>query len=326
MRTVWLASYPKSGNTWMRMMIGALAVPEGGEIDINSLSPPDGIATARVTFDFHTLVDSSLLTFDEIDRLRPAVYAAGAAGLRDEDSNAEPGEAARARFVKTHDAYTRLTDGAALLGGRRGADGAVLIVRDPRDVAPSLAHHNSLSLDDAIARMCDVADAACARPDRCATQLRHRLLGWSGFAESWLTQTDLPVVVVRYEDMQSDPAAALGRVMDFAGDPRPAEALARAAALTDFAELQRLEAATGFREAPPRATGGFFRRGEAGAWTEELTPAEAARIEAAHGVMMGRLGYQTGGRRPAAASRSAKHPGRGASGGAAARKRRVASP
>jgi aryl sulfotransferase len=313
MRTIWLASYPKSGNTWMRMMIGALAVPEGGEVDINSLSPPDGIATARVTFDYHTLVDSSLLTYDEIDRLRPAVHAAGAAGLRDEDNKAEPRESARARFVKTHDAYTPLMDGAPLLGGRRGAGGAVLIVRDPRDVAPSLAHHNSLSLDDAIARMCDVADAACARPDRCAAQLRHQLLGWSGFAESWQSQTDLPIVVVRYEDMRSDPAAALGRVMDFADDPRPAEALARAAALTDFAQLQRLEAATGFREAPPRAKGGFFRRGEAGAWREELTPDEAARIEAAHGAMMARLGYDFGDRTPAVASPSANPSDRGQS-------------
>ncbi len=313
MRTLWLASYPKSGNTWMRMMIGALAVPEGGEVDINNLSPPDGIATARVTFDYHTLIDSSLLTYDEIDRLRPAVHAAGAAGLRDEDNKAEPGESARARFVKTHDAYTLLVDGAPMLGGRRGADGAVLVVRDPRDVAPSFAHHNNLSLDEAIARMCDAADAMCDRPDRCAIQLRQQLLGWSGFAESWLSQTDLPILVVRYEDMQTDPAAALGRVMDFAGDPRADEALARAAALTDFAQLQRLEAETGFREAPPRAKGGFFRRGEAGAWREELTPDEASRIEAAHGAMMGRLGYDVAGRPSAAASRPANPPGRGQS-------------
>jgi hypothetical protein len=313
MRTVWLASYPKSGNTWMRMMIGALAVPEGGEVDINNLSPPDGIATARVTFDYHTLVDSSLLSYDEIDRLRPAVHAAGAAGLRDEDNKAEPGESARARFVKTHDAYTLLADGTPMLGGRRGADGAVLIVRDPRDVASSFAHHNNLGLDEAIARMCDPADAMCDRPDRCATQLRQQLLGWSGFAESWLSQTDLPIFVVRYEDVQSDPAATLGRVMAFADDPRPAEALARAAALTDFARLQRLEAATGFREAPPRAKGGFFRRGEAGAWREELTLDEAARIEAAHCAMMARLGYDFGDRTPGAASPSANPPGRGQS-------------
>jgi hypothetical protein len=292
MRAVWLASYPKSGNTWMRMLIGALAVPEGGEVDINELPERGGIASGRPAFDFHTLVDSSLLTYDEIDRLRPAVYAAQAAGLHDEDDAAEALEAgAKTRFVKTHDAYTRLPDGAPLLGGRQGSDGAVLIVRDPRDVAPSLANHSAVGLDEAIARMGDRAGAMCAQPDRLANQLRQQLLGWSGFADSWLAQTDLPTVVLRYEDMQSDPAAALRRVMDFAGDPRPAEALARAAALTDFDRLQRQEAESGFREAPTRAKRGFFRRGQAGAWKDELTLDQAARIEAAHGAMMQRLGY-----------------------------------
>lgn len=292
MRTVWLASYPKSGNTWMRMMIGALAAPEDGEADINALPERGGIASARLAFDYHTLVDSSLLTYDEVDRLRPAVHAAQAAGLHDEDDAAGRLESAKARFVKTHDAYTGIPDGAALLGGRRGADGAVLIVRDPRDVAPSVANHSAIDLDAAIEQMCDPAFALCAQPDRGAIQLRQQLLDWSGFVESWLAQTDLPTIVLRYEDMLADPAAALGRVMDLAGDPRPAEALARAASLTDFARLQRLEAETGFREAWPQAKGGFFRRGEAGAWADELTPGQAARIEAAHGPMMRCLGYE----------------------------------
>ena len=292
MRTVWLASYPKSGNTWMRMMIGALSASETDEVDINDLPQPGGIASARVVFDYHTLLDSSLLTYDEIDRLRPAVHAARAAGSRDEEDDAQPRESASARFVKTHDAYTQLPDGTPMLGGRRGADGAVLIVRDPRDVAPSFGHHNNLGLDEAITQMCDGADAMCARPDRCAIQLRQQLLGWSGFAESWLGQTDLPTLMLRYEDMQRDPATTLGQVMDFAGDPRPAETLSRAAALTDFDRLQRQEAQTGFREAPFRASKGFFRRGQAGAWKDELTPDQAARIEAAHGPMMQRLGYE----------------------------------
>ena len=46
------------------------------------------------------------------------------------------------RFVKVHDAYTLTPKGEPLLAGRRGADGAIVIVRDPRDVAPSLANHN----------------------------------------------------------------------------------------------------------------------------------------------------------------------------------------
>ena len=229
------------------------------------------------------------------------------------DDDAAPLGLASARFVKTHDAYTRLVDGAPLLAGRQGADGAVLIVRDPRDVAPSLSHHGALGLDACITAMADPAYALRGELDRGSNQLRQQLRGWSGFIESWLAQTDLPTIVVRYEDMLTDPAAALGQVMDLAGDPKPVEALARAVALTQFAQLQRQEAEAGFRERWPGAKTGFFRRGEAGAWKDELTPDQAARIEAAHGAMMRRLGYETADTSALAAAAGASAAGQGES-------------
>ncbi len=60
-RTVWLASYPKSGNTWMRMLIANLWSKDA-PADINDLPERGGIASARATFDYLTLVDSGLLT------------------------------------------------------------------------------------------------------------------------------------------------------------------------------------------------------------------------------------------------------------------------
>jgi aryl sulfotransferase len=292
MRTIWLASFPKSGNTWMRMMIGALAAPDDADIDINALPERGGITSGRPPFDYHTMIDSSLLSFDEIDRLRPGVYAAQAAGWRDDDDPEQGLQAGSdARFVKSHDGYTYLADGAPLLAGARGADGVVLIVRDPRDVAPSFANHSSTSLDEAIKTMGDPNGSFCGHPDRQAIQLRQQLLGWSGFSASYLDQRDIPLLLVRYEDMQADAAAELGRVMAFAGDPRPPEALARAAELAAFDRLKQKEAETGFREAPSRVAAGFFRRGQSGAWKDELTAEQAAQIEADHAPMMRRLGY-----------------------------------
>jgi aryl sulfotransferase len=66
----------------------------------------------------------------------------------------------------------------------------------------------------------------------------------------------------------------------------------RAVAFADFAELKKQELDKGFREAPrPQAGGNFFRRGVAGGWRDELSPEQVARIEAEHGPMMRRLGY-----------------------------------
>ena len=91
MRTIWLASYPKSGNTWFRMLVANLSSIDGQPADINDLPERGGIASARVTFDHVTMIDSGLLTADEIDCLRPRVYEALARGAEEED---EPQETA----------------------------------------------------------------------------------------------------------------------------------------------------------------------------------------------------------------------------------------
>lgn len=294
MRTIWLASYPKSGNTWFRMLVANLSATDK-PVDINGLPERGGIASARAPFDFLTLIDSGLLTHDEIDALRPRVYEALARGELDDEYDAAP-EQEQVRFVKSHDAYTHTSGGEPLLGGARGADGAILVVRDPRDVAPSLANHNRTSLDEAIAFMADPAAGFCVKPGRLHNQLRQQLPGWSGYIESWLGQTDIPVHLIRYEDMQAETEAVFGRALAFAGRHAEDEQIRRAVAFARFDELQRQEQDKGFREAPrPHAGGQFFRRGIAGAWRDELTAEQVARIEAAHAPMMRELGYDLSG-------------------------------
>ena len=46
-RTIWLASYPKSGNTWFRMLVANLSAKDGKPVDINDLPERGGIASAR---------------------------------------------------------------------------------------------------------------------------------------------------------------------------------------------------------------------------------------------------------------------------------------
>ena len=165
-------------------------------------------------------------------------------------------------------------------------------MRDPRDVAPSLANHNRSSIDAAIAFMDDAQAAFCVAPGRQHNQLRQQLPGWSGHVTSWLDQADIPTLLVRYEDMQADAASQLRRVLNFGGRPASEEEIARAVGFADFSRLRAQEQEKGFREAPrPYAGGNFFRRGEAGVWREELTPEQVGRIEAAHAPMMRRLGY-----------------------------------
>lgn len=287
-KTIWLASYPKSGNTWMRIMIGCLALPEGAPVDINALEGQGGITSARRVFDGFFLTDSTLLTHDEIDRLRPRLYEALASDLTEsEDTGSLP-----VRFVKAHDAYTNNSDGVPLLAGARGAAGAIVIVRDPRDIVASLASHLDYTLDAAIGFMDNPAAAFCGGLNQAQPQMRQKLLRWHEHAASWLDQRDIPIHLVRYEELKRAPVEVFVRAMRFAGVEVSAEGAASVVERTSFASLQNQEQARGFAERPRGLAGpNFFRRGEAGAWARELSGNQIAEVERAHGAMMVRLGY-----------------------------------
>lgn len=299
-RTIWLASYPKSGNTWFRMMVANLSAKDGKPIDINHPPGLVAAASARGPFDYRSLIDSSLLTHDEIDCLRPRVYEELARD-GDDDEYDEPEDGPPVRFVLVHDAYALTPKGEPMLAGRRGADGAILIVRDPRDVAPSLANYKRTSIDTAIALMNNEQLDEQFNPNSLQPLFRQRPRDWSGHARSWLEQADIPVCLVRYEDMKADTIGVFRHALDFAGRPASDDDIRRAVAFADFTELRRQEQKKGFGGLPlPHLGGKFFRRGEAGGWRDELSAEQVARIEAAHAPMMLRLGYGPAGAVPLA--------------------------
>ena len=292
---VWLASYPKSGNTWMRILFNGLWRDAGETVDINEISDSGGIASNRAMFDQTLLIESGLLTYDEIDLLRPRLYEELARrGRRGWDEEDGGHSSAPERFVKVHDAYTNTSTGEPLLGGARGARGAIVIVRDPRDVVPSVANHMHFSIDRAVRFVNDPTTTMSIGAGFQQQQLRQTLLDWSGHVASWLDQADIPVHLVRYEDLKRDTAGTLAAALRFVALEASEEMIARAVAQASFANLQAQELQKGFAEWTRAKRGPelFFRRGETGAWRAELSAEQVGAIERCHGAMMTRLGYE----------------------------------
>jgi len=270
----WLASYPKSGNTWFRAFLCNLRADQNAPIDINEIET-GSIASARGWIDEVLGFDTSDLLADEVERLRPFVYQWCA--TYDEVS-----------YHKIHDAYTFVAEGEPLVS-REGTRGALYIVRNPLDVAHSLANHMSCSIDEAIARMGDESFRFSGRAAFFG-QVRQRVGSWSSHVASWTECTDIDCEVIRYEDMLADPFATFSRAAHFLELPSDPDRLHKAIRFASFEELSRQEAAHGFVERPPNASA-FFRRGTAGSWTEELTPAQVRRVIDDHGAMMSAHGY-----------------------------------
>lgn len=273
----WLASYPKSGNTWMRLLLAAYYNEKDDLLDINTAGVTNGIASSRRRFDEILGVDSADLTQGEVACLLPHVFEEMTRFHR------------LPQWIKVHDAQTLMDDGRWLFPPSASRK-AIYLVRNPLDVGVSRAFHDghedmTMSID----KLCDPAAAIGGGGKQ---QLRQRLGDWSHHVESWVDQTAIPVLVVKYEDMLADTARELARVISFvfpdeAIDPARIE---NAVAQTAFGRLQTIEASEGFREKTPRQKS-FFREGKAGGWKDHLSPEHVDRIIHCHGKVMRRCGY-----------------------------------
>lgn len=275
-RIIWLASYPKSGNTWMRMVLGQLLEQRMPGTDINNLALKDGVSDSRLEFDDIVGVNAGDLSHDQVDNLRPRVFEHLSR------------EAKRTLFVKVHDAY-QLTSRGDPLFPRAATRGVVHIVRNPLDVAVSLAHYLNTSADKAVAILCDAAFAWYQQTDTQCEKLRLQISDWSGHAEGWLS-APLPRLTLSYEDMLAAPDATFARVARFCGIEVQEADLQQALEACRFTRLQALESQQRFAETP-RGARRFFRSGKSGDWRQSLSQAQARRIVESQGAMMARLGY-----------------------------------
>lgn len=276
-KIIWLASYPKSGNTWMRVLLTNYLRNSDTPADINKL---DGgpIASARIWFDEWAGVEASSLNDTVIERLRPDVYRCMA------------GESPDTLYMKVHDAWGR-TDRGETLFPADVTSGVVYVLRNPLDMAKSCAHHWGLDIYKAVENMCNPEFAATRSPGGLSDQLRQRMLSWSGHVRSWLDESGLPVHIVRYEDLRRNTEATFCEVVRFCGLPYDETRVLKAVAFSDFHELQRQEHTNGFRERLAQASGPFFRQGRTDSWRDELPPPLVKRLIEVHAELMRRFGY-----------------------------------
>ena len=274
----WLASYPKSGNTWVRLALWSLK-NGGAPIDFSDRLDFGHIATSRPGFERALGIESSDLSREEIANLRPSSY----------ETRAEA--ATTPLFCKVHDGCDRTPAGVPLFPPETTL-GVIHIVRDPRDVALSFAHHTGWTVDRTIAFMAKPYWSQPPQQSWLDDHLPFLLPDWSSHAESWLGAPGRqPPLLVRYEDLLTDPLAGLDRMARYIGWPSDEALLERTVAATRFQTLREAEQRQGFIERTRRADR-FFRRGEAGSWRGSLSEAQARRIETDHATLMVRLGYR----------------------------------
>lgn len=268
----WLASYPKSGNTWVRMFLAAY---RNGGVALHPNALPSDLDAADISDEHYAAV--SPVALERLSRER-LLSLRGAALL-----HVMAMAHVRPLVCKTH--WQRCNFEHVEVFPPALSDKAVYVVRDPRDVAVSFARWMGKDMDETIAIMGD----SRTKLDGINVKALCSYLGtWSEHVASWASRED--TLVIRYEDLLATPTEVFMGLLAHIGIGIDENRVRQAVGAVSFDRLREMEGRGRFIETP-EGVDSFFHRGQAGQWREALTAEQTARIEADHGDWMSRMGY-----------------------------------
>ncbi len=269
---VWLASYPKSGNTWTRIFLANYLTNAQQPVSINQ-ARRFGVADIAAEM-YHRVAGRKIDTHD-VDltlRLRESVLR----GISNNNADVN--------LVKTH-STCKVARGHRLISYDL-TKSAIYIMRNPLDMVMSYARHYSLSMEQAADSICHENNSLAADEEVVPTFLGT----WSDHVASWTALKPYPTLILRYEDMLENPEKEFSKVVEHFGMTVDAERLNRAIRFSSFKELKSQEEKEGFVERSAKSKS-FFTKGQSGHWKDELPPELADKIIKANRQTMKRFGY-----------------------------------
>ena len=271
-KIIWLASYPKSGNTWLRAFLHNFLRNPDEAYDLNRMDEYSLGDSGGIFYQKFLRKPVKEMTDEEVMILRPKV--------QEMHTRSTPDNV----FVKTHNALVQYLDRPMISMEHTAA--AIYVVRNPLDVLVSHADHYGLSIDESI----DVMNSPNAKANSGPHSVFELQCSWSRHVESWTGQPHRALHVMRYEDLHLRPLETFSGLVSFLGLPLERDRLRRAIELSSFKTLRKLEEEHGFRE---RSTSQerFFREGKAGAWRDKLSRAQVETMVAVNEAEMRRFGY-----------------------------------
>tara|TARA_B100000035_G_scaffold16510_1_gene13325 strand:- start:367 stop:1227 length:861 start_codon:yes stop_codon:yes gene_type:complete len=283
---IWLASYPKSGNTFLRSLLTSYLLTEDGKFDEKKLKEINQFPNLSL------FKNIGIDTSDDLEIVKNYIKA-------QEKINSLDGN--KIRFVKTH---SSLND----INGYKFTDlkntlGVIYVVRDPRSVVRSYANHNQLSLEDATNRLLEFGATigGIKGSDFGSNQIVTHMGSWSSNYNTWKEFKKInSYLLVKYEDLVIDTKNTFLQVLNFIyklGNSKLEinnSKLKNTIETTTFESMQKLEKQKGFTESVIDDNGKnikFFKYGYKKN-EKNILPQELQRkIENKLNIEMNELGY-----------------------------------
>lgn len=250
----WIASYPRSGNTWVRAFITAYA--NNGTIDINNIMQTGDKHPAY----YASIIKPPIGTWTMADQamLKPAAMMRML------------GDAGNNLILKTHDCNLAIAGVEQIPPNLTRT--AIYVVRDPRDVALSFKNHYAMpTMEAAVDQMLN--DETLTRFPDSGLFVPQR--SWQKHVGSWTRTLPYEVLTLRYEDLLENPFEHFSKVVRLLKMDFDARLIKKSIEACSFEKFQAAEQASGFQEGVGQT---FFYKGQAKRWKKELDPALQDRV------------------------------------------------
>ena len=180
---IWIASYPKSGNTWVRSIISSYFFTDTGD------------------FDFNLLKNISLYPGPKY--FKNKINKPGEVSLFWESSQKNIVTKEKQTFLKTHNALIALNN--RLFTSEKTSLGAIYIVRDPRNILSSLKNHYDFKDYDETFKFMKNKKKYIWDIRKKNDFSGFQFLGsWSEHYKSWIRNQKFKTLLVKYEDLEKD--------------------------------------------------------------------------------------------------------------------------
>ncbi len=249
---IWLASYPKSGNTWLRSLISNYYFSKDGVFNFELIKQIDSFPSSRFfrsyKDNFQKPEDTCKYWIKEQEKINST------------NKNF---------FFKTHNALCKIN--GHRFTNEKNTLAVIYIIRDPRNLVTSIANHYQISADEAFNFIKDKNRGIIEKEGNRYTGFQP-LFSWDLHLKSWAENTIYPTLVIRYEDLILDANKTFKKVLDFIKNITNSKSnidqnkLNKSVENCKFDNLKKLEKEKGFAESmPDKKTGkkiAFFNLGE----------------------------------------------------------------
>ena len=277
---IWLASYPKSGNTFLRSILGTYFFTKDGNFSFDQVYKigqfPSLFHFNQMNIDVNN-IEQTMGTYVDVQ-------------------NKLNFEHKSKKFFKTHSVFFDNQSNNSIFSNLENSLCAIYIVRDPRNVVTSYAHHYSITVDEAFYQISDkelFLKKTNLHPDVFISSWSLNYLSWK--------KANIPLLLIKYEDLIKNTKEKLIEVFNFFQTLGMSKSLYDEKKLdnviksTQFKNMQKLEKEIGFDESVmDKKTNKkipFFNLGPSNDWRNKLDPILANKIEKAFSKEMEELGY-----------------------------------